>query len=109
MPSGATPPRRVRPSAPARGHPPASLEAQRAAEREREERLERFRHAPVPKSRFELQREAEERKRKREEEENALAYQQFLRDMEMDEGPSAQRDASRFVSAEGMCTSLPPR
>ena len=63
----------------------------------------------MPKSRFELQREAEERKRKREEEENALAYQQFLRDMEMDEGPSAQRDASRFVSAEGMCTSLPPR
>ena len=109
MPSGATPPRRGGPSAPARVHPPASLEAQRAAEREREERLERFRHAPVPKSRFELQREAEERKRKREEEENALAYQQFLRDMEMDEGPSAQRDASRFVSAEGMCTSLPPR
>lgn len=77
------------------------LASQNTCEEERIERLERLKSGPVPKTRFDAQREASEARRKRDEEESREAYNELLHDLETGDKKKGVLGTQQFVKKGG--------
>ncbi|WFD39564.1 uncharacterized protein MJAP1_002543 [Malassezia japonica] len=77
------------------------LASQNTCEEDRIERLERLKSGPVPKTRFDVQREANEARRKRDEEESREAYKELLHDLETGDKKKGVLGTQQFVKKGG--------